>query len=112
MLLTDRGQYSGFLAEIISRKYAIIVNACIFIVGVVVQATAVSSGHAGILGGRFVVGMAVGSISMIVPMYVAECAPPEVRGLLIGMQQFAIEFGIMISFWIDYGSNYWSVMLV
>ncbi|KAK5085072.1 hypothetical protein LTR24_007208 [Lithohypha guttulata] len=51
--------------------------------------------------------MAVGSLSMIVPMYVAECAPPEVRGLLIGMQQFAIEFGIMISFWIDYGTNFW-----
>ncbi len=44
--------------------------------------------------------MGVGSLSMIVPMYVAECAPPELRGLLIGMQQFAIEFGIMISFWI------------
>jgi len=44
---------------------------------------------------------------MIVPMYVAECAPPEVRGLLIGMQQFAIEFGIMISFWIDYGCHFW-----
>lgn len=42
----------------------------------------------------------VGSLSMIVPMYVAECAPPEVRGLLISVQQFAIEFGIMISFWI------------
>lgn len=44
--------------------------------------------------------MGVGSLSMIVPMYVAECAPPELRGLLIGMQQFAIEFGIMVSFWI------------
>ena len=37
---------------------------------------------------------------MIVPMYVAECSPPELRGLLIGVQQFAIEFGIMVSFWI------------
>lgn len=46
------------------------------------------------------VGMGVGSLSMIVPMYVAECAPPELRGLLIGLQQFAIEFGIMVSFWI------------
>ncbi|KAK5945521.1 hypothetical protein PMZ80_002726 [Knufia obscura] len=99
--------YSGFLAEIISRKYAIIVNTCIFILGVIVQATAISAGHNAILGGRFVVGMAVGSLSMIVPMYVAECAPPEVRGLLIGMQQFAIEFGIMISFWIDYGCHFW-----
>lgn len=38
--------------------------------------------------------------------YVAECAPPELRGLLIGLQQFAIELGIMVSFWIDYGTNY------
>lgn len=43
---------------------------------------------------------------MIVPMYVAETAPPEVRGLLIAVQQFAIEFGILISFWIDYGTNF------
>jgi hypothetical protein len=39
-------------------------------------------------------------------MYVAECAPPEVRGLLVGLQQVAIEFGILISFWIDYGTVY------
>ena len=39
-------------------------------------------------------------------MYVAECAPPELRGFLIGLQQFAIELGIMVSFWIDYGTNY------
>jgi len=38
--------------------------------------------------------------------YVAECAPPEVRGLLIALQQFAIEFGILISFWINYGLFY------
>jgi MFS family permease len=99
--------YSGFLAELISRKYAIIVNTAIFILGVVVQCTAVTSaGHSSILGGRFVVGMGVGSLSMIVPMYVAECAPPEIRGLLVGVQQLAIEFGILVSFWIDYGCNY------
>lgn len=43
---------------------------------------------------------------MIVPMYNAEVAPPEVRGSLIALQQLAICFGIMISFWIDYGTNY------
>jgi len=99
--------YSGFLAEIISRKYAIIVNTGIFIIGVVIQCTAATSaGHSSILGGRFIVGMGVGSLSMIVPMYVAECAPPELRGLLVGLQQLAIEFGILVSFWIDYGCNY------
>ena len=50
--------------------------------------------------------MGVGSLSMIVPMYNAECAPPEVRGALVGLQQLAITTGIMISFWIDYGTNY------
>ena len=74
-----------------------------FIIGVIIQLTAISAGHNSILAGRFVVGMGVGSLSMIVPMYVAECSPPELRGLLIGVQQFAIEFGIMISFWIVSG---------
>jgi MFS family permease len=113
--------YSGFLAEIFSRKYAILVNTAIFIVGVVIQSTAVTgAGHNSILAGRFITGkssclltiadrkltiagMGVGSLSMIVPMYNAECAPPEIRGAMVGMQQMAITTGIMIAFWIDYG---------
>ena len=99
--------YSGFLAEIFSRKYAILMNTVVFVIGVVIQATAVTSaGHSSILAGRFITGMGVGSLSMIVPMYNAECAPPEVRGALVGLQQLAITTGIMISFWIDYGTNF------
>jgi hypothetical protein len=49
--------YSGFLAEILSRKYAILINVAVFIIGVVVQTTAVTSaGHSSILGGRFITG--------------------------------------------------------
>lgn len=49
--------YSGFLAEILSRKYAILINVFVFCIGVVVQATAItSSGHNSILGGRFITG--------------------------------------------------------
>ncbi|OKL61947.1 hypothetical protein UA08_02233 [Talaromyces atroroseus] len=99
--------YSGFLAEVLSRKYAILINTAIFVLGVIIQCTAVtSSGASSILAGRFITGMGVGSLSMIVPMYNAECAPPEIRGLLVSLQQFSIEFGIVISFWIDYGTNF------
>lgn len=42
---------------------------------------------------------------MIVPLYNAEIAPPEVRGSLVALQQLAITFGIMVSFWIDYGES-------
>ena len=45
---------SGFFAEQYSRKISIIIATGVFIVGVVVQATAVSGGHSSILGGRFV----------------------------------------------------------
>ena len=49
--------YSGFLAEILSRKISILVSTAVFIVGVVVQATAVTgSGSSSILGGRFITG--------------------------------------------------------
>ena len=98
--------YSGFLAEIFSRKYAILMNVCIFVLGVIIQTTSISAGHSSILAGRFITGMGVGSLSMIVPMYNAEIAPPEVRGALVGLQQLSITLGIMISFWIDYGTNY------
>ncbi|KAL1848643.1 hypothetical protein Plec18170_007953 [Paecilomyces lecythidis] len=98
--------YSGVLAERISRKYTILVNVVIFCIGVIVQTTAAVGGSSNILGGRFVTGMGVGSLSMCVPMYNAEIAPPEVRGSLVALQQLAITFGIMVSFWIDYGTNY------
>lgn len=105
--------YSGFLAEILSRKYAILINVAIFIVGVVVQCTAVTgAGASSILGGRFITGMGVGSLSMIVPMYNAEVAPPEVRGALVGLQQLAITTGIMISFWIGELMSAFSTRLV
>ena len=48
--------YSGFFAEILSRKYAIIVNVGIFVVGVVIQCTAAIGGASCILAGRFITG--------------------------------------------------------
>lgn len=40
------------------------------------------------------------------PLYNAELAPAEIRGALVALQQLAICFGIMISYWITYGTNY------
>ncbi|KAI1823294.1 sugar transporter [Xylaria intraflava] len=97
---------SGPIAEILSRKYGVLIAVSVFMIGVVIQATAQTGGHNVILGGRFVTGMGVGSLAAIVPIYNSEVAPPEVRGALVALQQLAITFGILISFWIDYGTNY------
>lgn len=45
---------SGFLAEVLSRKYGVLVACAVFVLGVIVQATAVSAGHNAILAGRFI----------------------------------------------------------
>ncbi|KAF5967997.1 quinate transporter protein [Fusarium bulbicola] len=97
---------SGAIAELCSRKYGILIATCVFILGVVIQSTAIQAGYQVILAGRFITGMGVGSLSTIVPLYNSECAPPEVRGALVALQQLAITFGIMISFWIDYGCHF------
>ncbi|KAF8656245.1 hypothetical protein AX16_002681 [Volvariella volvacea WC 439] len=95
---------TGYLADKLSRKYTIVTAVVVFCIGVVVQTAAMEPSS--IYGGRFVTGLGVGSLSMAVPLYNAEIAPPEVRGSLVALQQLAITFGIMISFWIDYGTNY------
>ncbi|KII89985.1 hypothetical protein PLICRDRAFT_174787 [Plicaturopsis crispa FD-325 SS-3] len=95
---------SGYLADKLSRKFTIVLAVVVFCIGVIVQTAAAKP--ASIYGGRFVTGLGVGSLSMAVPLYNAELAPPEVRGSLVALQQLAITFGIMISFWIDYGTNY------
>ena len=45
---------SGFLAEVLSRKYGVLVATAVFVIGVVIQATAVTVGHNAILAGRFI----------------------------------------------------------
>lgn len=51
---------------------------------------------------RFLGGIAVGGASVISPMYIAEIAPAELRGRLVGWQQFNVCFGISLA----YVSNY------
>ena len=45
-------------------------------------------------------------MSVNVPNYNAEVAPPEVRGSLVALQQLSITVGIMLSFWVDYGCQF------
>lgn len=45
---------SGFLAEVLSRKYGVLVACSVFVLGVVVQACSVAAGHNAVLAGRFI----------------------------------------------------------
>jgi MFS family permease len=49
---------------------------------------------------------------MVVPLYIPEISPPEIRGSLLVFEEFSIVLGIVISFWITYGTksiaSHWS----
>lgn len=56
--------------------------------------------------GRIICGFSVGICSAQVPVYISEHAPPSKRGRLIGMQQWAITWGIAIMYFICYGCSF------
>jgi len=45
-------------------------------------------------------------MSTAVPTFLSELAPAEIRGTTVGLFQFAVCLGIMISYWIGYGTNF------
>ncbi|WYZ42394.1 hypothetical protein EsH8_VI_000093 [Colletotrichum jinshuiense] len=103
----------GWVADMISRKRSIMVAVVIFTIGSSVQTAALN--YSMLVGGRFVGGVGIGMLSMVVPLYISEISPPEIRGSLLVFEQLSIVFGIVVSFWITYGTksipNHWSWQL-
>lgn len=51
---------------------------------------------------RILGGVGVGLASAISPMYIAEIAPSEIRGTLVSCNQFAIIFGMLVAYFVNY----------
>ncbi|KAJ5517961.1 Major facilitator superfamily domain general substrate transporter [Penicillium expansum] len=95
---------NGVLADRISRKYAMMVAVIIFTLGTGLQAGAQNPAY--FFAGRIIGGVGIGMFSMVIPLYQAEIAPPELRGSLVSLQQLSITVGTAISFWLDYGMQF------
>ena len=93
---------AGPSAEHLSRKRTIMLGSFIFIIGAAIQTGA--NGYAMMVVGRFIAGLGIGALSMIVPLYQSELAPKEIRGRLIALQQLMITIGIMVAFWVGAGT--------
>ena len=51
---------------------------------------------------RIIGGIGVGLASMLSPMYIAEISPAESRGKLVSFNQFAIIFGMLVVYFVNY----------
>ncbi len=89
---------SSFFADKIGRRLTLMANIALYFLGAVLMTAA--SGDAGVglvYAGRVITGWSVGASSMLVPVYVAECSPPHVRGRLVGLYEVGVQFGVMVS---------------
>ena len=48
-------------------------------------------------------GIGVGLASAVCPMYIGEIAPAEIRGRLVSCNQFAIIFGMLVVYFVNWG---------
>lgn len=56
--------------------------------------------------GRVISGLCIGIASTVVPVYQSEIAPKEIRGRIVTLQQWAITWGILIGYFIQYGASH------
>ncbi|KAI0394683.1 high-affinity glucose transporter [Xylariaceae sp. FL0594] len=96
--------FSGYLSDRVGRKTSIQVGAIIWIIGCIIVAAAQNIPM--LIVGRIINGFSVGICSAQVPVYISELSPPSKRGRFIGMQQWAITWGIAIMFFICYGCSF------
>ncbi|RMX88782.1 hypothetical protein D0869_01372, partial [Hortaea werneckii] len=94
---------AGTCADRLGRRLAIIVGALIFILGGALQASAQNFGY--LLGGRIVAGLGVGMLVMIIPLYQAETAHPEIRGRITAFQQLLLGVGACTATFVVYGTT-------
>ncbi|MGD9993635.1 MAG: D-xylose transporter XylE [Salinivirgaceae bacterium] len=52
---------------------------------------------------RIIGGIGVGLASAVVPMYIGEIAPANIRGRLVSLNQFAIIFGMLVVYFVNWG---------
>jgi SP family galactose:H+ symporter-like MFS transporter len=89
----------GRMADALGRKKSLIVLGTIFACGAILTAIAPNLGF--FIAFRIVVGFGIGAASMITPMYIAELAPPSIRGALVTFNQLAVTVGIAVAYWVD-----------
>ena len=90
---------SGALSDRLGRRTLILVAALVFAIGAIGAGLAPSV--AVLLVFRFVLGLGVGTASALVPAYISESAPTDVRGSLSSLFQFAITIGILLAYLVN-----------
>ena len=91
---------AGPLSDRIGRRPVLMLAALLFAISAVVSAAAPD--YLTLVLARMLGGFGVGAALIVAPMYIAEIAPPELRGRLVSFNQLNIVIGISVAFFSNY----------
>src|SRR4051794_13520548 len=114
------GACAGFVSRAIGRKNGLFIAALAFLISAIGSWKPEAFNIFGVRDVfsfvifRILGGIGVGLASMISPMYIAEIAPANVRGKLVSFNQFAIIFGMLVIYFVNYyiakqGNEQWLI---
>ena len=85
--------FAGIIADLLGRKKMLILSGLMFIVSILLIYT--SDGFIPLLAGRVLMGLSGGALCVVVPLYMAESLPAEIRGRGTALFQFMLALGIV-----------------
>jgi sugar porter (SP) family MFS transporter len=105
---------AGPMADRFGRKAVLIVVAALFAVSATWSALA--TGYTEFITARIIGGVGIGGAILIAPIYIAEIAPPKLRGSLVSFNQLNIVIGISVAYFsnyflVNFGEESWRWML-
>ncbi|MDG1572248.1 sugar porter family MFS transporter [Robiginitalea sp. M366] len=105
---------AGPLSDRFGRKNVLLVVAALFTISATWSALA--TGYTEFIIARIIGGIGIGGAILIAPVYIAEIAPPKLRGSLVSFNQLNIVIGISVAYFsnyflVNYGEESWRWML-
>jgi len=85
-----------YLGEKFGRQRTIMIGACIFTCGAIIQGLSIRSWIM-IAIGRLITGLSIGCNGVLCPTYISEVAPANIRGTLSSCYQLMTTFGIIVA---------------
>lgn len=114
------GAAAGFISKAMGRRNGLLVAAIAFTLSAVGACWPEQLNFFGLADVyafvvyRIIGGLGVGLASMLSPLYIAEIAPADTRGKLVSLNQFAIIFGMLVIYFVNFliakqGDDQWLV---
>ncbi|GGE39380.1 sugar porter family MFS transporter [Psychroflexus planctonicus] len=91
---------AGPLSDRFGRKKILLLTAILFTVSALWSALATS--YVEFILARIIGGIGIGGAILIAPIYIAEIAPPKIRGSLVSLNQLNIVLGISVAYFSNY----------